>query len=371
MRILTAIVITAVFALITFTNVFPAETAPKARIANTEIDFDKIEAGKSESKTIKIENIGGGKLEVTKVTTNSPAIVPTITDKVVEPGKSGEIQVKFDSTGIEPSVLVKYIYVYTNDPELGDRAIPVTCRAIVIPVNSPLIQLMPYEVELGVVNLGETVTKTIDYRNVGTADLEIEPIQYVDSRFKLTKNVSAKTLIPGGMGNFEISFEAKAPGKIESYILVKSNTAGGPFSRVAVTGTVVDKNITIAGISPKLDQEGKPEKPEKYNIRFSNYFAPYKIKITVLNGPQKGTSFDIPENSVRPNTIELDEAGNGKIISLQLDIIIEEPKPVVEEKTPEEVEKKEEETKPEGEGEKKEEVKPDDTTTESGEGKEE
>lgn len=368
MRILTSIAVATIFSLGFYSIVFGAETAPKAKIANPEINFDKIEAGKTETKTVKIENVGGGKLEITKISSNSPSITPSMTEKVIEAGKSGEIQIKFDSTGIEPSILVKYVYVYTNDPELGDRAIPVTCRAIVVPVDSPLIQLIPFEVDLGVLNVGETVTRTIEFRNVGTANLEVEPIQYLDSQFKLTKNISTRTLPPGSTGSFEISFEAKSPNKIESYILIKSNTAGGPFSKVSIVGTVVDKNITIAGITPRLDKDGKPENPEKYNIKFSNYFAPYRLKVTVLNGPKKGTVIDIPENNVRSDIIEIDAGENGKTISLQVDIIIEPPKPVIEEKKPEEVENKSEESKPEG----AEETKPaDETKKESDEGKKE
>lgn len=335
MRILTSIAVTTIFSLVFHVIAFGADDAPRAKIANPEINFDKVEAGKSETKTVKIENVGGGKLEITKISSNSLSIIPSMTEKVIEAGKSGEIQIKFDSTGIEPSILVKYVYVYTNDPELGDRAIPITCRAIVVPVDSPLIQLIPFEVDLGVLNVGETVTRTIEFRNVGTANLEIEPIQYLDSQFKLTKNISARTLPPGSTGNFEISFEAKAPNKIESYILIKSSTAGGPFSKVSIVGRVVDKNITIAGITQRLDKDGKPEIPEKYNIKFSNYFAPYRLKVTVLNGPKKGTIIDIPENNVLSDIIELDAGENGKTISLQVDIIIEPPKAAVEETKPE------------------------------------
>ena len=350
MRNTVPLILVIAIVLVLSLNVIAVEAGPKATIANKQVDFGPIEAGKSKTETVKIENKGDSKLEITKLASNSPSVIPTVAEKIIEPGKTGEIQIKFDSTGIEPCILIKYVYVYTNDPELTDRSIPITCSATVVPVNSPLIKLEPYELDLGIVNPGQKITRKIQYRNVGTAELEVEPIQYIDvaGGFKLEKNISARTIPGDGMGNFEISFESTMPRKIDSYILIKSNTAGGPYSKVSITGVVADKNIGLTGIEAVKDKEGNLEKPEKYNVSFNNYFAPYKVKVTVLNGPQKGNTFDVTANNPLPSIIGLDPNEQGKKISLQLDIIIEEPKvPATEEKKPAEGEKTGEEKKPE------------------------
>jgi len=301
-----------------------AEADPKARIQETEIDFGKIEKGESETKKVIIRNVGDSKLEITKLGTNSTSLIPVILDKSIEPNDKGEIEIKFDSTGIKPCRLVKYVYVYTNDPDLKDRSIPVTCSATVVPVNAPLIQLQPYEIDLGVVNPGETVKRSVTYRNVGTADLEVEPIQYIDQNFKITKNITDRILAPGKNGVFEISFERATPGKIDSFIILKSNSAGDPYSKVAFTGEVARKSISITGLEPIKAAEGSTDKPERYGISFGNYYSPYKLKVTVLSGPQKGKTFEVRENTLRSDFLNLDPDKPGKKISVQLDIIIED-----------------------------------------------
>ncbi len=329
-----------------------AEAEPKARIQEAEIDFGKIEEGESETKKVTIQNAGDSKLEITKLTTNSTSLIPVIIDKSIEPNSTGEIEIKFDSTGIKPCRLVKYVYVYTNDPDLKERSIPVTCSAVVVPVDAPMIQLNPYEIDLGVVNPGEIVKRTVRYRNVGAADLEIEPIQYVERNFEVTKNITDRILSPGKEGSFEISFEGSIPGKIDSFIILKSNSAGGPYSKVAVIGEVAVKSISITGLKPFKSAGDSADKPERYGINFGNYYSPYKLKVTVLNGPQKGRTFEVRENTRRSEFFNLNPDEPGKKISVQLDIIIEEaPKKEpesVEEEPKEETEK--EDGKPAGEG---------------------
>ncbi len=231
------------------------ESRRKARITEKEIDFGEIEQGKSKTMTVKIENLGDVKLEIKKLDTNCTYLIPSVKNKIVKPGESQEIEIKFDSAGMKPSrlvkyVLVKYAYVKPNDNDRKVRSIPVTCSATIIPFKKPMLQLEPYEVDLGIVNPGETVTRRVTYKNVGTADLEVEPILYLDRSFKITRNIQKKKLPPPKDGEdnresqdfFQFSFEAKTPGKIDSFIIIRSNSDGGSYSKVAVTGEVADKS---------------------------------------------------------------------------------------------------------------------------------
>ena len=299
-----------------------AEAASKARIQNTKIDFGKIEEGGSETRTIIIKNIGDSKLEIEKVETNSDSLIPTIIDKTIEPDSEGEIEVKFDTTGIKPCRLIKYVYVYPSDRE---RSVAVTCSAIVVPVNTPMIKFERYNIDLGVVYPGEKVNKTIKYSNVGSTDLEIEPIQYIDQQFEIIRNVTQRTLAPGGNGFFQISFEGRIPGSVDSFILLKSNSADGPYSKVSITGQVTQKSFVIGGLRLINTPEDTEGKSQEYELDFKNFNTPYKLRVTRLNGTQKGQSFNLDANRSISDTFQLDPEEPGKKISIQLDIIIEEP----------------------------------------------
>ena len=299
-----------------------AEAAAKARIQDTKIDFGKIEEGGSETRTIIIKNVGDSKLEIGKVETNSASLITTIIDKTIEPESEGTIEVKFDSTGIKPCRLIKYVYIYPSDRE---RSVAVTCLATIVPVDTPMLQFEKYNLDIGVVYPGEKVNKTIKYNNVGSADLEIEPIQYIDQKFEIIRNVTQRTLSPGGSGAFEISFEGNTPGPVDSFILLKSNSADGPYSKVSITGQVANKGFVISGFWKMDAPEGMEDDGERYGLDIKNFNAPYKLRVTRLNGPQKGQSFKVDANKSISDIFQLDPEEPGKKISIQLDIIIEEP----------------------------------------------
>jgi len=332
---------------------------PKVRLDKTEIDFKKIEEGETASEKLTLRNVGDASVTVRKLSSSSPGLTATIEEKVVEAGKSSEIEVKFATAGISPCRLVKYVYIQVvsdgGEAEPGgtdELNIPVTCRATIRPKSKAMLQIQPFEVDFGVIMPGETPSEQVILTNIGTADLEIEPVQYVDSKFEILGSGKI-TLKPGGDNKDNKLFvrykggEKEFPGRFEGMMLIKSNTADGPYTKVVLKGFVAEQSVAVTGVmdSPPPPKEGEePETGKRYLFKVGNYYEPYKVKVTMLNGTEKGKSYDVGIGRAATRAIEFDPEEKGKKISLQVDIIIEEPP--VEEKPEEEPE----EVKPEGEG---------------------
>lgn len=89
--------------------------APKAFVVEDEYTFDEVLEGEIVNHAYVIENQGGVPLEILDVRTSCGCTTAN-RPKAIEPGSSGQIEVKGDTRGYGGSVFQKTITVYTNDP---------------------------------------------------------------------------------------------------------------------------------------------------------------------------------------------------------------------------------------------------------------
>lgn len=86
---------------------------PMFSFAEEEWDFGTINDGEVVSHTFKFANTGGAPLVISDVTTTCGCTVPVWPKDPVEPGKTGEIQVSFDSRG-KSGMVTKDINIIAN-----------------------------------------------------------------------------------------------------------------------------------------------------------------------------------------------------------------------------------------------------------------
>lgn len=86
---------------------------PMFSFAEEEWDFGTINDGEVVSHTFKFANTGGAPLVISDVTTTCGCTVPVWPKDPVEPGKTGEIQVSFDSGG-KSGMVTKDINIIAN-----------------------------------------------------------------------------------------------------------------------------------------------------------------------------------------------------------------------------------------------------------------
>jgi hypothetical protein len=94
------------------------EVKPIIFFPETEHNFGKIKQGAIVSYTFKFSNKGSTVLTIKDITTSCGCTAAVVKDKDIAPGKDGEIEVQFDSTG-KIGKLSRRITIMSNDPKDG------------------------------------------------------------------------------------------------------------------------------------------------------------------------------------------------------------------------------------------------------------
>jgi hypothetical protein len=102
------------FIVTSFSNAI-AQNVAKFEFKSEVIDYGDIEKGSDGVKVFQFENIGTEPLIIENVYSSCGCTVPTWTKAAIAPGKSGEIQVKYDTNRVGP--IRRTITIYSNADE--------------------------------------------------------------------------------------------------------------------------------------------------------------------------------------------------------------------------------------------------------------
>jgi mono/diheme cytochrome c family protein len=89
---------------------------PKISILEPTHDLGTVEEGVEIPYVFTIHNVGGEPLEIKDVSTSCGCTLLNLKDKVIAPGKTGELEVTMD-TSMKQGYVKKSIVIFTNDPE--------------------------------------------------------------------------------------------------------------------------------------------------------------------------------------------------------------------------------------------------------------
>ncbi|WP_274476081.1 DUF1573 domain-containing protein [Mangrovimonas aestuarii] len=104
--------ITILFIGIISLTVNAQEKVAKIEFKSTTIDYGTIEKGSNGIRTFEFTNTGDAPLIISKVSSSCGCTVPKKPDGPIMPGKTGEIQVKYDTNRVGP--IRKTITVISN-----------------------------------------------------------------------------------------------------------------------------------------------------------------------------------------------------------------------------------------------------------------
>jgi hypothetical protein len=92
-----------------------AQNTAKFEFKSELLDYGDIEKGSDGLKVFQFENVGSEPLIIENVYSSCGCAVPTWTKTAIAPGKSGEIQVKYDTNRVGP--IRRTITIYSNADE--------------------------------------------------------------------------------------------------------------------------------------------------------------------------------------------------------------------------------------------------------------
>tara|TARA_R100000935_G_C2835997_1_gene168135 strand:- start:2900 stop:3289 length:390 start_codon:yes stop_codon:yes gene_type:complete len=101
--------------LVTTFSTVNAQNTAKFEFKSELIDYGDIEKGSDGIKVFSFKNVGSEPLIIENVYSSCGCTVPTWTKTAIAPGKSGEIQVKYDTNRVGP--IRRTITIYSNADE--------------------------------------------------------------------------------------------------------------------------------------------------------------------------------------------------------------------------------------------------------------
>jgi hypothetical protein len=144
---------------------------PKIVFPTDAKNFGKVKQGAEVSYEFVFRNDGDAKLTIRNVETSCGCTAALVSDKTVEPGKSGKIKVVFNSLGYAGEV-EKYIFVDSDDPATPRAQLKISAAVDVPP--QPRIDLDRYAFDAGLLVEGDTLEALVTIKNLGELELKVE-----------------------------------------------------------------------------------------------------------------------------------------------------------------------------------------------------
>ncbi|MGB2906169.1 MAG: DUF1573 domain-containing protein [Candidatus Aminicenantaceae bacterium] len=215
-----------------------AQQNPAIKFKEKKWDFGKAQQGKVLTHVFSFQNTGNATLSIANVRTSCGCAAALISNREIQPGKSGEIKVTFNTKGYEGNQ-TKYIYVDSNDPKEPKAELTVQV-AIDVPPR-PRIELDRYSIDLGLILESEGIQTQAKLSNPGERELTVE-FSHKDAEFKINdKAVSAPLKIAAGK---EVTVTMKImprrnAGLVREYVLLRTNDPMRPNLSLYVSGYIV------------------------------------------------------------------------------------------------------------------------------------
>jgi len=220
-----------------------ASSAKKPKIVFKEAakNFGKIKQGDVPTYEFIFKNEGDDVLTIGNVETSCGCTAALVSEKKVEPGKTGNIKVAFNSRGYQGEV-TKYIYVSSDDPSAPRVELKITAAVDVPP--QPRIELDRYSFDAGLLVEGDDLFASVVVKNRGELELKFECA--LQSASFLVDGKPAKFPVKVAAGKeIEVGVKLALPGRIgpvREFMLFKTNDPLRATISMNLNGYIVTKD---------------------------------------------------------------------------------------------------------------------------------
>jgi hypothetical protein len=217
-----------------------AAKAPKIVFKQDAWNFGKAKAGEDLVHEFIFKNEGDGPLNVKSVETSCGCTAALVSDKILDPGKSGKIKVTFSTRGYSGEV-VKYIYVESDDPVQPRIQLKISAAVDVQP--QPRIDLDRYGFDGGLLIEGDELIAPVTVFNKGELELRVEAT-LPGAKFQVGGKPAAFPVKIAAGKDLEILVKmslANRMGPVREYVLLKSNDPLRATISVNLSGYIVTK----------------------------------------------------------------------------------------------------------------------------------
>lgn len=214
---------------------------PKIVFKEDSHDFGKVKQGSNLTYEFVFKNDGDDLLTIKNVEMSCGCTAALVSNKKVEPGKTGKIKVSLDTRGYAGEV-VKFIYVASDDPVQPKIQLKITAAINLSP--QPRIDFDRYNIDAGLLVEGDSLEATVVVRNKGELELTFECALENAGFFINGKEAKFPVKVAAGK---DVDVTVKIPlvdriGMVREFVIFKSNDQIRSTLSVTLNAYIVTKD---------------------------------------------------------------------------------------------------------------------------------
>ena len=216
-----------------YVTVANAAATSQISVSPTMLTFGNVGTSTTATRTFDIDNVGGGTLNVTSITSSNAAFtVSPNTATITSTGANVTVTVTFAPTanGLQSGSIT----LASNDPANPSVVVSVSGTGT---TQQAIIGATPASQSFNSVGVGSSATRTVNITNTGTGPLTVTGITSSNSQFSVSPTTA--TVPVGGNTNVTVTFAPTTAGAQTSTLTIASNDPATPNKTVTVSGNAV------------------------------------------------------------------------------------------------------------------------------------
>lgn len=206
--------------------------APELAVERGNFNFGSVSQGKKVQHTFRIKNSGDAPLQIKKLEAACGCTAVKPSTSVIQPGKSADIEVIFDSTSFSGKV-VKTVTMTSNASKTPSYTFSMEGTV------TEELQVTPRQLSLGALNVGAAKQAVISVTNNAGSPVKLLAVNVTSSSLQIKPTIKKAELKPGETGTIELAVTARPEAKILSgYLHIITSSAQKKEITVPVYGSI-------------------------------------------------------------------------------------------------------------------------------------
>jgi len=219
-----------VLAITSFFFALPALAAPQLAFDKPVHDFNTAIEGAKLPHSFTFRNTGREPVYIERISSSCGCTVAEVSERVIQPGRKGEIKATFDTTGFSGQVK-KEIYVYLKGVKAPGNTLTIKGTVMEELVASPR------QLNLGDIKHGVKKDGSIKFKNQGKRTVRIINVKSMSQQIKAS--AGKRTLKPGESTTIKIAVTPdKGGGYFGGYVTIVTDAPENKEKNIPIYATV-------------------------------------------------------------------------------------------------------------------------------------
>jgi Protein of unknown function (DUF1573) len=234
---------------------------PRALVHESRKDFGTVEPGTQVRERFEITNVGDHPLDILSLSSGCRCTAMVVTDRTIWPGRTGAIEVSFDTTGLSGRH-VKAVRLATNDPSVAEIELAVYGEV------AADLRVEPERVYLGRIGRGEVAAGVV---NVVVLNPEVAITDVASASGQIDVTPAPLDEPARGLRLVVVPRTNGDPGRFSDSVVVSTTSQRQPRIVIPVLASVENRPWRHSRSSGAVPAEA-PE-PEKRTARSARAFV--------------------------------------------------------------------------------------------------